>query len=338
MSLSKLFSSKVFICAIVAAILLALPLVLQWNFYFFEVAMLVMIYIILALGVRLTLLMGFPTLGHGGFALVGAYVSALLVIRLHLSFWFALPLAGVAAVILGVPVCYPSLMRLKGGYFLVVTIAFVSLLQLICLHFSSLTGGEEGISGIPKPDPISLPLFGTIDFSSRFAFYYLALFITLLVIFFMHKLDKSSFGRLIKATRQSDVLSECVGVNVAKIRVITFATACFSGGVAGSLFAHGTQYICPDQFGIWPSLYILLFVVFGGIGTVLGPVLGTIILRIVPELLVSAPLASPIVFGILLLFVAHFFPEGVLGLRHQIFSSTRIIVSRRGEPNAQSDS
>jgi branched-chain amino acid transport system permease protein len=314
MSRSKLFSSKVFICAIVAAILLALPLALQWNLYSFEVAMLIMIYIILALGVRLTLLMGFPTLGHGSFALIGAYVSTLLVMRLHLSFWFALPLAGAAAVILGVPVCYPSLMRLKGGYFLVVTIAFVSLLQLVCLHFSSLTGGEEGISGIPKPDPVSLPLLGTIDFSSRFAFYYLALFITLLFIFFMHKLDKSSFGRLIKATRQSDVLSECVGVNVAKIRVITFATACFSGGVAGSLFAHG------------------------GIGTVLGPVLGTIILRIVPELLVSAPMASAIVFGILLLFVAHFFPEGVLGLRHQVSSLIRIIVSRRGDSNVQSDS
>ncbi len=334
---SRLLSSRVLGFALLGAILLALPLALQFNLYSFEVAVLIMIYTILALGVRLTLLMGFPTLGHGGFALIGAYVSSLLVMRLNFSFWLALPMAGVAAVVVGVPICYPSLMRLKGGYFLVVTIAFVSLLQLVCLHFSSLTGGEEGISGIPKPDPISLPLLGTIDFNSRFAFYYLALFVVLIVIFFMHKLDKSSFGRLIKATRQSDVLSECVGVNVAKIRVITFATACFSGGIAGSLFAHGTQYICPDQFGIWPSLYILLFVVFGGIGTVLGPVLGTIVLRIVPELLVSTPMASTIVFGILLLFVAHFFPEGILGLRGQVSSFTRMIVSRRGEPNAQSD-
>jgi branched-chain amino acid transport system permease protein len=338
MSQSKLFSSKMITYFVLGVILLALPLALQWNLYSFEVVQLIMIYIILALGVRLTLLMGFPTLGHGSFALIGAYVSALLVTRLGLSFWFALPLAGAAAVLVGVPVCYPSLMRLKGGYFLVVTIAFVSLLQLVCLHFSSLTGGEEGISGIPKPDPIVLPLLGTVDFSSRVAFYYVVLVITVFIVFFMHKLDKSSFGRLIKATRQSDVLSECVGVNVAKIRIITFAIACFSGGVAGSLFAHGTQYICPDQFGIWPSLYVLLFVVFGGMGSVLGSVLGTIILRIVPELLVSTPMLSAIVFGILLLFVAHFFPEGILGLGNQVSSLTRINVFGHRQANAQRDS
>jgi len=333
---SKLGSSRVLLFAFTAAILLALPLALQLNLYSFEVAVLIMIYTILALGVRLTLLMGFPTLGHGSFALIGAYVSTLLVMRLNFSFWLAFPLAGIAAVIVGVPICYPSLMRLKGGYFLVVTIAFVRLLQLVCLHFSSLTGGEEGISGIPKPNAIPLPLLGTIDFNSRFAFYYLVLFFTFWVVLFMYKLDKSSFGRLIKASRQSDALSECIGVNVAKVRVITFAAACFSGGIAGSLFAHGTQYICPDQFGIWPSLYILLFAVFGGVGTVLGPILGTIILRIVPELLVSAPMASAIVFGILLLIVAHFFPDGVLGLGQQFSSLARMVFPGGGGANAQS--
>jgi branched-chain amino acid transport system permease protein len=336
MSRNNLLSSKASICAVVAALLLALPLVLQRNVYSFEVARLIMIYIILALGVRLTLLMGFPTLGHGSFALIGAYVSALLVMKLHVSFWFALPLSGAAAVIVGVPICYPSLMRLKGGYFLVVTVAFSSLLELVCLRFSSLTGGEEGLSNIPKVDPISVPLFGTIDFGSRFAFYYLVLFITVLVIIFMYRLDNSSFGRLIKATRQSDSLSKCVGVNVAKIRVITFAVACFSGGIAGSLFAHGGQYISPNQFGVWPSLYILLFVVFGGTDNVLGPILGTIILRIVPELLVSSPMASPIIFGVLLLFVAHFFPEGVLGIRRQVSSFIKTILAG-DESSAQSD-
>jgi branched-chain amino acid transport system permease protein len=240
--------------------------------------------------------------------------------QLRFSFWLALPLAGVAAVIIGVPICYPSLMRLRGGYFLVVSIAFVRLLQLLCVHFASVTGGEEGISGIPRPDDIHIPLMGVVEFSSRFGFYYLVLATTLLAVFFMHKLDTSSSGRLIKATRQSATLSECVGVNVAKVRVITFATVCFSGGIAGSLFAHGTQYICPDQFGIWPSLYMLLYSVFGGVGTVLGPILGTIILRIVPELLVFTPMYSAIAFGILLLVVAHFFPEGVLGLRRPISS------------------
>lgn len=325
---SRLLSPKLFVYSVSAALLLALPLVLQWNPYSFEVAVLIMIHSILAFGVRLTLLMGFPTLGHGGFALIGAYISALLVMKLNFSFWLALPLAGVAAVMIGVPICYPSLMRLRGGYFLLVTIAFVRLLQLVCLHFPSVTGGEEGISGIPKPDTISIPLLGTVDFSSRFVFYYLVLIVTLLAVFFMHRLDRSSFGRLIRATRQSDTLSECVGVNVAKVRVITFATACFSGGIAGSLFAHGTQYICPEQFGIWPSLYMLLYAVFGGVGTVVGPILGTIILRIVPELLVSAPMYSPIVFGILLLVVAHFFPEGVLGLRQPFFSLIRKLIPR----------
>jgi branched-chain amino acid transport system permease protein len=328
---NRLLLPKAFVYSVSVAILLALPLVLQLNPYSFEVAVLIMIYTILAFGVRLTLLMGFPTLGHGSFALIGAYTSALLVMRLHFSFWLALPLAGVTAVIIGIPVCYPSLMRLKGGYFLLVTVAFVRLLQLVCLHFPSVTGGEEGISGIPRPDIISIPLLGTVDFGSRFVFYYLVLILTLFAVFFMHRLDKSSFGRLIKATRQSDTLSECVGVNVAKVRVITFATACFSGGIAGSLFAHYTQYICPDQFGIWPSLYMLLYAVFGGVGSVLGPILGTIILRIVPEFLVFAPMYSAIAFGILLLVVAHFFPEGVLGLRRPFFSLVRKLIPEVGE-------
>lgn len=315
---SRLLSSKVFVCSVSVAVLLTLPLVLQGDPYFFDQAVLIMIYIILALGVRLTLLMGLPTLGHGAFALIGAYVSALLVMKLNFSFWLTLPLAGVTAVMIGIPICYPSLMRLRGGYFLLVTIAFVKLLQLVCLHFPSVTGGEEGISGVPKPDAISLPLLGSIDFGSRFAFYYLVFILTLLTVLFMHRLDRSFFGRLIKATRQSDTLSECVGVDVAKVRVITFAAVCFSGGIAGCLFAHGTQYICPEQFGIWPSLYMLLYATFGGVGSVIGPILGTIILRIVPELLVATPVYSVIAFGILLLVVAHFFPEGLLGLHQPV--------------------
>lgn len=325
---NRLPAPKLLAFLLLIALLLALPLLLGKDPYFCDLAVLIMINIILALGVRLTLLMGLPTLGHGAFALIGAYLSTLLVMKLHFSFWLSLPLAGLAAVIIGIPICYPSLMRLRGGYFLLVTIAFVRLLQLVCLHFPSVTGGEEGISGIPRPGAIYLPLLGSIDFDSRFPFYCLVFIITLITVIFMQRLDRSSFGRLIKAAHQSDALSECLGVNVATVRVATFAIVCFSGGIAGSLLAHGTQYICPDQFGIWPSLYMLLYATFGGIGSVLGPILGAIILRIIPELLSFAPVYSVIVFGALLPVVARFLPNGLLGLYRPFSTVIRRLVPR----------
>jgi branched-chain amino acid transport system permease protein len=303
---------------ILAAISFIVPVLFYKENFYLHLIIIIMLNIIFALGVRLTLLMGLPTLGHSAFVLIGAYASALLVMKMHISFWVALPLAGAAAVVIGVPVCYPALMRLRGGYFLLVTLAFVSLLELLCTYpeWAGVLGGYEGIMRIPFPT--SLPGLPNIEFRSKMSYAYLVLVITLLVVFLMHRIDKSPFGRLIRATRQSDALSECIGISVAKIRIITFTIVCFTGGIAGSLLAHYQRHICPADFGIWPSLYMLLYVVFGGMRNVFGPILGVSILIVVPEFLRFAPMMEAIVFGLLLIVVALVLPDGLLGLRESI--------------------
>jgi len=302
------------------------PFLFQEKKFCLHLFIIIMLNIIFALGVRLTLLMGLPTLGHAAFALIGAYTSALLVMEVHISFWLALPLAGLAAVIIGVPVCYPALMRLRGGYFLLVTLAFVEFLVLLCTlpSWAGVFGGFEGIMRIPAPN--SLPGLSAIKFSSKLSYSYIVLIITLLVALFMYRIDNSQFRRLIDATRQSDILTECIGISVARIKVITFIIVCFSGGIGGSLFAHYQHHICPADFGIWPSIYMLLYVVFGGMGTIFGPIIGALILTIVPEILRFAPMMEAIIFGSLLIVVALVLPHGLLSLRYQILSFFKSVI------------
>jgi len=323
--------AKALVCSISTAFLFTLPLLLRGKPFYLYIAVMIMLNVIFALGVRLVVLMGLPTLGHAGFGLIGAYVSALAVMRLRLSFWLALPLAGFAAAVIGVVTCYPAIMRLRGAYFLLVTFAINQLLVSLVSYapWARITGGYEGIMGIPAPNALTGLL--SIDFNSKFAYFYLTLVILIFMVLLTYRIDSSPFRRLINATNESATLAESIGINVARVRIITFAIACFSGGIAGSLFAHYSHSISPGDFGIWQSIYMLIYAVFGGLGSVLGPVLGATVLTIVPEMLRFTPMLQIIVFGILLIVVAVFFPHGLLGLCQEIPSlGKRVMLLTKG--------
>lgn len=276
------------------------------------------LYIILAGGLRLIMSAGQVSFAHPAFWAIGAYASALLVMRLGFSFWIALPLAGAISAIFSILIGYPCL-RLKGPYFFIITLSFGEIATLFFTTWVEVFGGANGIAGIPLPNPIYFPLIGVAQFSSRSVhYYYLLLIILLITLFIMYRLERSRFGMTCSSIRESEELAASLGVNAMRYKMILFVTACFFAGLAGSFYAHYMTYISPDFFSIWESMTMLLIVVIGGSGSVTGVIVGAVLLIIVPEIGREAKRVEPIIFGAILVVVLRFLPGGLRGLLSRI--------------------
>ena len=297
------------ICAVV--LLLVLPLI-GGDPYSYHILIMIGAGTILAWGVRLVLITGHLTVAHAAFAAIGAYTSTLLVMRLGISFWGALPISGVVAALFGLLLGYISL-RIKGIYFVILTLCFAEVVRVIIGYWPFL-GGYKGILGIPAPDPIAIPILGVIDFRSKIAYYYLVLLVALLTGFVMHRIDASRLGRIFRSIEESEGLAESIGINCLGYKVLAFVIACFFAGVTGSLLAHYRFMISPEFFTVWDSIYFLLYVVIGGTGSVAGPVVGAVILVALPEFLHGVALYKDIIFAGVLLAVVFGLPQGLISL------------------------
>jgi len=292
---------------IVLIVLLTLPVATR-DPYFLNLFITVGIWTTSVWGVRLIMSTGQLTLGHAAYMAVGAYASTLLTMKAGLSFWLAFPLAGMISSLIALLIGYPIL-RIKGVYFSIITFAFAEIIRLIIVHWPDVLGGYGGIPNIPPPQPIF-----SIRFTSRVPFYYLILAISLATYLFMVRIEKSRLGRIFSSIHESDTLAESIGINIMKYKMIAFCLGCFFAGLSGSFYAHYFNFTSPEFFTIWQSIYCLIFVIVGGVGSVLGPFLGSLFMTLVPEFLRVAKEYEPVVYAIILILIMFLLPGGLVTL------------------------
>ena len=261
---------------------------------------------IVAMGVNLSMgYAGQVSVGHAGFAAIGAYTTAILMGKLDASFWATLPVGGAVAILCGILIGLPAL-KLTHLYIAMVTFGFGQVVNLISLNWVELTNGPNGL---PVP-PISL---GGYVFSPDRFYYVIAAFF--LVLFWIAgNLVRSRMGRGFLAIRDSEVAAEAMGVNLAKYKTIAFAVGAFYGGISGALYAGLSNYVNPDAFIFPVSVLYLTMNVVGGMGTLAGPLVGALIFTVMPEALRGFAEYKEFLSGGLLLLFLVFFPEGLVGM------------------------
>ncbi|CAH1667774.1 branched-chain amino acid ABC transporter permease [Chelatococcus asaccharovorans] len=278
---------------------------------------------IISAGVWLTFYIGRINIGQGAYALMGGYVSAVLVTRYGFSFWLTLPLAGLfcaaASVLIGLPI-----LRLRGVYFAMVTLVLTEVARLLALALP-ITNGAKGIVSIPLPGAVRIfgltliPDFATLE-NPRLAFYIMAVIAMVLCFVGMYRLVNSRIGHLCQSLQQNEELASSIGVDIARLRVIAYAISSFLGGFGGAIFASITQSIYPSSFTVADSVNFMLNCFLGGLSYVFGPILGTFVLYFGWDILYSFGDFQLLIFSIILIALMLVLPNGLFSLR---FSRSR---------------
>ena len=294
--------------AILAALaLLTLPFWLG-SPYHLHVAIMAGIFTILSLS--LNLLLGYTgqlSLGHAAFFGIGAYTSALLTLRLECSFWLGLAAAAVAAGLAGWAIGRLAL-KVRGAYFVLVTISFAGVISLVSVNWMDLTNGPLGLPGVPAPELASFSL------RTKSAYYYLVLLAAAASYLVCHRLVHSRLGRAFLALRENEALAESVGVDPTRTLVVAAVVSAAMAGVAGSLYAHYTRFVSPEVFLFSYTVTMVIMVVAGGKGTLLGPVVGALLFTVLPEVLREAMAWQwqMLAYGVLLVLLVFFLPRGIV--------------------------
>ena len=297
---------------ILVVILAVVPLVVH-NPYYMHLLIMVGINSVLAMTFILMLRTGLISLAIAAFWGIGAYASALLSMRLSLSFWLALPASAIISGIFAFFIGY--LLVKQGGFgFIIQTLAIGFIIVLVFGTFD-VFGGYVGIVGIPPPDPIRIPFLASIHFISKTPYYYLMLFLLLIVVLAFSAFYAAWTGRAWRAIGLSPRLAESLGVDLFRYRLLAFVIASTAAGLMGSFYTHYFQAIVPATFGPFKTIYVHVYAILGGIGfPILGPVVGSLIMTIVPEILRVTEAAEPIFTGLLIILLIMFLPNGLLGL------------------------
>ena len=342
----------------VAPALLAFAVALPFisGRYGLDLGILILTYVMLGWGLNIVVgLAGLLDLGYVAFYAVGAYSYALLAQTFGLGFWTCLPLAGLLAGTWGVLLGFPVL-RLRGDYLAIVTLAFGEIIRVVLLNAASITGGPNGISGIPRPTLFGLQFTaaggpGTftgfmqeigfpIEFSptQRVAFlYYLILGLALLTNWVTLRLRRVALGRAWEALREDEVACRSLGINVTVTKLSAFAIGATFGGLAGAFFATRNAFISPESFTFIESAIVLAIVVLGGLGSQLGTALAAMVMIGGIELFRDLQDYRMLMFGSALVLVMILRPRGLvsgrtpsvaLGARREI--SAELVAEGRG--------
>lgn len=288
-------------------LVLILPLFL--NNYYIDTLSLAALYAILAIGLNVTVgQTGLLDLGYASFYGIGAYLYALLSTRVGLPFWLGLPLGGAVAALFGLALGVITL-RLRGDYLAIVTLGFVQIVYLVLNNWDSVTHGPNGILQIGRPQ------IGGFQFNRPIHFYYLALSILAVTAIAVHRLIHSQIGRAFVAIREDPIAAASMGIHVTQIKIGAFALGAGIAGVAGVFFAAKYAFVSPESFNFQESVRILSMVVLGGMGSLPGAVLGAVLLTLLPELLREMEHYRMLIFGVTLVLMMRFRPQGLLGSR-----------------------
>jgi branched-chain amino acid transport system permease protein len=281
--------------------------------YILHIFILIMMNVVLGSSLRLINLTGQLSLGHGGFVTLGAYTSAVLLVKADLSStWLALLISGLMAAVVCVLLGYPF-SRLKGIYFAMVTIFFVQVIVLTVQQWRSITGGASGLQGVARPDS-----FLGIEFHSKTSFYFLFLAVMVISMIVLWAIEHSRMGLTFQGIKQASSLAESVGINTTTYKVLAFAVGGFFAGLMGGLYVQYVSAVDPTVFGFLPTIYMLIYVIVGGEGSFIGPPIGAALLTVLPE--VARPLKSwmPILFAVILMAIIFLMPEGLVGVPRRL--------------------
>lgn len=303
-------------------ILLILVIILPFiaSMYQTNIMSTALMYVMLGLGLNIVVgLGGLLHLGYVAFYAVGAYTYALLNHHFGVNFWIALPLGGLASLLFGLLLGIPVL-RLRGDYLAIVTLAFGEIVRIVLENWNAFSFGPSGIANIPRPG-----FFG-IDFNLQevtIYIYFLMVALTLFTIFIVARLKSSRLGRALEAMREDDIASEAMGIDIMKSKLITFGLGAMWAGLAGVMFAAKTTFINPASFTVWESILVLCIVVLGGMGSILGIVVGALVLVLLPEYLRAFSEYRMILFGAILVIMMIFRPGGLIQARRHVFTFKR---------------
>jgi branched-chain amino acid transport system permease protein len=278
--------------------------------YFLHMAILIGIYGLLS--ISLNLLLGYTgqlSLGHAAFFGVGAYLSSLTCLNLGIPLWGGVAVALCGSGLLGFFVARLAF-KLRGAYFVIMTIGIAEVLKLVALNWVDLTKGPMGLTDIAAPE-IHLG-FMTIDFSQKMPYFYLVLFFVVLAFILQNRLVNSTFGRSFIAIRENEDLAESIGIDAFKYLVIVVIVSSSIAGVAGSLYAHYVSFIDPGVFAFFISVNAVMMAIGGGQGTQAGPLLGAILFTLIPEWLRIFGDARMAVYALMVIFIVIFMPKGML--------------------------
>ncbi len=294
--------------AAAAVLLLVAPRLL--DAYWLDVLNSVGLYALLALSLNLILGdAGLFNMGHAAFYAVGAYTAAILSTRYQVPILWALPVAGLAAALFAAVVARPVI-HLRGDYLLIVTIGVGEIVRIALMNdVLGLTGGANGIFGIPRPS-----LFGFKIRKPHEFFYLIWAFVAVTVLLF-HRLEQSRFGRALNYLREDPIAAEGSGVNTARYKLLAFVLGAAWAGMAGSLYAAKMTIISPESFSFWESVVLFAIVILGGSGSIPGVLVGAALLVTLPEVFRGFATARMLVLGLAMMVMMVVRPQGLLPWR-----------------------
>ncbi|TVR62375.1 MAG: branched-chain amino acid ABC transporter permease [Spirochaetaceae bacterium] len=271
-----------------------------------------LLYVVLGLGLNIIIgLGGMLHIGYIAFYALGAYTYALLNYHYGLNFWFALPIGafvgGFFSLLIGIPV-----LRLRGDYLAIVTLAFAEITRLVLENWNTLTFGTAGIRNIPRAaiPGVRMMLPQTTVFT-----YFIMIAIVALTVFVVNRLEKSRIGRQMVAMKEDVIACQAMGVNIAKTKLTALTLGGVWAGLAGVVFAARTTFINPASFSVWESIIVLCTVVLGGMGSIPGVIVGALVLILVPEYLRAFAQFRMLLFGAVLVTMMVFRPGGLIPKR-----------------------
>jgi branched-chain amino acid transport system permease protein len=257
----------------------------------------ILIGINIILAVSLNLINGFTgqfSIGHAGFMAVGAYLGAVLTVKLHLPFIVAIFGSALAAGLLGFLIGLPTL-RLSGDYLAIATLGLGEIIRITILNIPYV-GGASGFMGIP-----------------RYTTFTWLFFITVFTIFFIKNFINSTHGRACISVRENEIAAEAMGIDTTRYKVLAFTIGAAFAGVAGTLFSHYFYIAHPASFTFMRSFDILTMVVLGGLGSITGSIAGAVLLTFISAALASYPEWRMVIYSISLIILMIYRPQGLFG-------------------------
>lgn len=293
-----------------AAVLLLLPLAVQGQ-YVLQLVNLGLISLIVVVGLNfITGYCGQINFAQAAFWGIGAYVTAALTMR-GVSFWLALPAAGLAtglcSLLLGVPT-----LRLRAYYLAMATIAFGEIVQLVLVHWEPVTGGTSGLRDIPG---VTL---GGITLAGHVQHYYFLLAWCALALWLSLRVRSSRLGRSMIALRDSEIAAEVMGVDTVRVKMLAFALSSIYAGIAGGLYVSTMHYVSPDLFSNTQAVLFFVMLVIGGVGSAVGAVIGTVVLTVLPEALRFLKEWYMVLYGIGVILMITFLPDGLVSISRRL--------------------
>lgn len=296
--------------------------------YIMDLSVLVLTYVMLGWGLNIVVgQAGLLDLGYVAFYAVGAYAYAIIAVHFDLSFWVCMPIAGAIAAMWGIILGFPVL-RLRGDYLAIVTLAFGEIIRIVLLNWTDLTNGPNGISGIPRPTLFGLEFkaFGDNTFADFFGLtysplqrivflYYVILALALLTCVVTIRLRQLPVGRAWEALREDEIACRSLGINTTNTKLTAFAIGAMFGGIAGSFFATRQGFISPESFTFIESAIILAIVVLGGLGSQVGVAIAAIVLIGGFELFRELELYRMLIFGLAMVLIMVWRPRGLIATR-----------------------